>query len=425
MSHRHITAAVALLTAAAAASSASAAVTPRASLDTANQTALLASRGAVVTVDAPKSSVASVALFSGGHQVSGMRHLTFRHTTHARRVLTLRGTGIELVRRCTPTKLEVRMTIRRGRHHSSVRDTRTLALDARRCPAPAQPQQPVEDHPTTSAPPADTPKKDESLFKVGTAVVDISPDKPMAVGGYGANYIVNNGVHDPLQVRAFFVGHGKQAVTFVSVDAQGWFAAYQAPNVGDGAADARGDAAAGSAARGYDVSAANVVVSATHDHAAPTIMGIWGHTDPAYLHAIKEAAVKAVLDAEAERPRRRAVVRDRHDQGPGLAGPGHRPDGRLRRRHRAADPVGARARHRRDARDVHRRADARRPVQPDQRARAPVQRRLPRLGARPPAELLGGTSVIAARHARPPGVRSARTRRTTRSPSRAASSPTR
>ena len=30
-----------------------------------------------------------------------------------------------------------------------------------------------------------------ALFKVGTAVVDISPDKPMAVGGYGANYIVN------------------------------------------------------------------------------------------------------------------------------------------------------------------------------------------------------------------------------------------
>src|SRR5207247_498087 len=26
---------------------------------------------------------------------------------------------------------------------------------------------------------------------------------------------------------------------------------------------------------------------------------IWGHTDPAYLHAIKQAAVKAVIDAEA------------------------------------------------------------------------------------------------------------------------------
>jgi PKD domain len=137
-----------------------------------------------------------------------------------------------------------------------------------------------------------------ALFKVGTAVVDITPDAPMPVGGYGANYIVNNGAHDPLQVRAFFVGHGTHAVTFVSVDSQGWFAAYQSPNAGDGAQDARNEAAAELAKRGYDVSPANVVVSATHDHAAPTIMGIWGHTNPDYVHKVKQAAVKAVLDAE-------------------------------------------------------------------------------------------------------------------------------
>ena len=139
---------------------------------------------------------------------------------------------------------------------------------------------------------------DPALFQVGTSVVDISPDKPMADGGYSSNYIVTGGVHDPLQVRAFFVGHGKQAVTFVSVDSQGWFAAYQSPNAGDGADDARREAATALAARGYEVSAANVVVSATHDHAAPTIMGIWGHTDPAYLHRVKEAAVQAVLAAQ-------------------------------------------------------------------------------------------------------------------------------
>lgn len=149
------------------------------------------------------------------------------------------------------------------------------------------------------APPSEKPHADPALFQVGTAVVDISPDKPMVDGGYSSNYLVTGGVHDPLQVRAFFVGHGTQAVTFVSVDSQGWFAAYQAPNVGDGADDARQDAAAALSTRGYDVSAANIVVSATHDHAAPTIMGIWGHTDPTYVHRVKEAAVQAVLDAEA------------------------------------------------------------------------------------------------------------------------------
>ena len=138
-----------------------------------------------------------------------------------------------------------------------------------------------------------------ALFQVGTSVVDITPKTPMADGGYGSNYIVTGGAHDPLQVRAFFIGHGKHAVVFESVDSQGWFAAYQAPNTGDGADDARREAAAALAARGYDVTSADIVESATHDHAAPTLMGIWGHTHPAYLHEVKEAAVRAVLKAES------------------------------------------------------------------------------------------------------------------------------
>jgi hypothetical protein len=136
-----------------------------------------------------------------------------------------------------------------------------------------------------------------ALFQVGTSVVNITPHKPMPDGGYGSDYIVTGGDHDPLQVRAFFVGQGKHAVVFVTVDSQGWFAAYQSPNVGDGGDDARRDAAAALAARGYDVTAANIVLSATHDHAAPTLMGLWGHTDPAYLHEVREAAVQAAVQA--------------------------------------------------------------------------------------------------------------------------------
>jgi hypothetical protein len=149
---------------------------------------------------------------------------------------------------------------------------------------------------------AANPHADPSLFRVGTSVVNISPDTPMALGGYGSDYIVTGGVHDPLQVRAFFVGHGRQAVVFVTVDSQGWFAGYQTPNVGDGADNARVEAAAALVARGYHVNAADIVLSTTHDHAAPTLMGLWGHTDPAYLHEVKEAAVKAVVEA-ASHPR--------------------------------------------------------------------------------------------------------------------------
>ena len=140
-------------------------------------------------------------------------------------------------------------------------------------------------------------QSDAGLFQVGTSVVDITPHKPMVDGGYGSDYIVTGGSHDPLQVRAFFVGHGKHAVVFVSVDSQGWFAEYQTPNIGDGGDAARSAAAAALAAKGYEVTASNIVLSATHGHATPTLMGLWGHTYPAYLHRVREAAVQAVIKA--------------------------------------------------------------------------------------------------------------------------------
>jgi hypothetical protein len=144
-----------------------------------------------------------------------------------------------------------------------------------------------------------TPAANPALFQVGTSVVDITPKTPMPDGGYGNNYIITGGDHDPLQVRAFFVGQGKKAVVFETVDSQGWFAAYQKPNVGDGADDARKAAATELAAKGYQVTPADIVLSATHDHAAPTLMGLWGHTDPAYLHEVEQAAVKAAVEAAA------------------------------------------------------------------------------------------------------------------------------
>jgi hypothetical protein len=311
MPHRSLAAAstaAALLAALAGGSPASAATASSAKLVTSSQTALVRAHAAIVRATAPAKSVASVELFAGGKRVSVKRKLVFSRSRTMKVVLPLTSDGVNRLKACSTRTLGLRLTIHHGGHTTVVRERRALDLDSKHCEPASELQQPAAMPSAPNAPAIDstTPAKQSAnpqdrgpLFRVGTAVVDISPDQPMAVGGYGANYIVPNGVHDPLQVRAFFVGHGKQAVTFVSVDSQGWFAAYQTPNVGDGAADARGEAAAGLAARGYDVNAANVIVSATHDHAAPTIMGIWGHTDPAYLHRIKEAAVKAVLDAEA------------------------------------------------------------------------------------------------------------------------------
>jgi PKD domain len=152
--------------------------------------------------------------------------------------------------------------------------------------------------PTTASAAGAAPRA--GIFQVGTAVEDITPTAPEYDGGYGSGYLITGGAHDPLQVRAFFVASGQEAVVFVAVDAQGWYAENQPPNVGDGIDDARNQAASALTQRGYDVTSANIVISSTHGHAVPTLQGIWGHTDPAYLHRVKEATVQAVIDAQAD-----------------------------------------------------------------------------------------------------------------------------
>ena len=229
----------------------------------------------------------------------------------------------------------------------------------------------------TPAPPAQ--------FNVGTSVVDITPTTPMYVGGYGNGAVVTGGAHDPLQVRAFVVGHGTDAVAFVSVDAQGWFGEYQTPNVGDGMIDARAKGAAALAQAGYSVTPANVIISSTHTHAAPTIQGIWGHAEPAYLHRVHDAAVQAVQEAAANaQPATlwsangtiRSLLSEKQgtDQMAGFATDNTTPLLWARKPGSGATialyanvPV------------------ARRPVQPDGGRQQPVQRRLPGLRARAPA----------------------------------------
>lgn len=134
-----------------------------------------------------------------------------------------------------------------------------------------------------------------AIFDVGTAVVDISPTRPQYLGGYEQMDKPTGNVHDPLQVRAFFVAHGRKAVAFAIVDTQGWFSGYQEGPFG--VTDARQQAGAWLAAHGWDAGPDQLIVSSTHSHAAPTIMGIWGPTDPVYLKQVHDATVQAIESA--------------------------------------------------------------------------------------------------------------------------------
>jgi hypothetical protein len=147
---------------------------------------------------------------------------------------------------------------------------------------------------------AATSKVHPAVFRVGTAVADITPpeDHPQYLGGFGQMDAPTNKVHDPLQVRAFAVSNGEKVVEFAIVDTQGWFAGYQEGPYG--VTDARTEAASYLAEHGFPgTTQADLIVSSTHSHAAPTIMGIWGPTDVDYLKHVHDQAVAALEQAAA------------------------------------------------------------------------------------------------------------------------------
>jgi hypothetical protein len=137
--------------------------------------------------------------------------------------------------------------------------------------------------------------------RVGTAVVDVTPahDDPQYLGGFGKMDAPTAKALDPLEIRAFVVRRGTQVAAFAIVDVQGWFAGYQEGPYG--ITDAREQAAEWLATHGSrDAGPQNVVVSSTHSHAAPTIMGIWGPTDLRWLKRVHDGTIAAIERAAAD-----------------------------------------------------------------------------------------------------------------------------
>lgn len=96
---------------------------------------------------------------------------------------------------------------------------------------------------------------------VGFGETDITPDvkgkKPVWLAGYGPGRRAT-GVHDPLMARCLVLGDGTEKIALVSVDLIG----LQYPNVKEirkGLADFK-----------------YVLVSSTHNHEGPDVVGIWG-----------------------------------------------------------------------------------------------------------------------------------------------------
>jgi hypothetical protein len=147
------------------------------------------------------------------------------------------------------------------------------------------------------------------LFHVGAAVADLTPAPgvPVYSGGfgqsppiYGDQQLKDNG----LNARAIYISNGSHAVTLVTVDSQGIFAAVQEASQdprtsGLGSAGMRADAARDISAAhlGPAMTAADIIVQGTHSHSAPTVMGLWGPVDDRYLQEVHDRVVQSIVNA--------------------------------------------------------------------------------------------------------------------------------
>jgi len=127
------------------------------------------------------------------------------------------------------------------------------------------------------------------VLKIGSAVVDISPEEPVGwyLGGYEMRK--SDGIHDPLTARAVVLRQGDVRVAVVTLDFVGMF--YP---------DSR--RIAGMIAEKTGIPAENVLIHTIHTHSAPDVAGIWGGVKKSYKKKIAYDivdCVKKAVDSEA------------------------------------------------------------------------------------------------------------------------------
>jgi hypothetical protein len=125
--------------------------------------------------------------------------------------------------------------------------------------------------------------------RAGLAKADITPDvqgaAPVWIAGYGQNRRAT-GVHDSLYARAAVLDDGHKKIALACVDLVG----LQYPEV--------------RRIRARLPDFAYVMVSSTHNHEGPDVIGLWGPTpvtsgvDPKYLDLVVERTVQAIREAE-------------------------------------------------------------------------------------------------------------------------------
>jgi hypothetical protein len=153
-------------------------------------------------------------------------------------------------------------------------------------------------------------------LSVGFAEADITPKvddpkRPVWMAGYGPGRQAEK-VHDPLMVRALVLSDGKQKIAIACADLVG----LQYPTVQQIRAQLKG----------IDY----VLVSSTHNHEAPDVIGIWGRSfaqrgvDDDYIKLVVDQTVAAIRTAEKQLAKASAGYGTAEDES--LLGDSRKPD---------------------------------------------------------------------------------------------------
>ncbi|MBM3474217.1 MAG: hypothetical protein FJX75_13190 [Armatimonadetes bacterium] len=126
-------------------------------------------------------------------------------------------------------------------------------------------------------------------LRVGVAKAKLTPDKPgQWIAGYGENRPAE-GVHDDVWTRAMAIGDGETTIVIVANDLVGLFY----PDTREIAGSVPG------------VPADNVIITCTHVHSGPDVLGLWGPNrmtrgvDEAYLAMVKRRIAATIGEALA------------------------------------------------------------------------------------------------------------------------------
>lgn len=138
----------------------------------------------------------------------------------------------------------------------------------------------------------------DGLLRAGIAQVDITPDKPVKMSGYGSRKELSTGIHDRLYARVVAFESAGSRLVLVSTDLIGFYGTYEP--IRDAICDQ------------LDLKPCEIFLSSTHTHAAPTpTLSANGHPNNVeYTGMLRAKLLEATREAiENVKPIRMGVGR--------------------------------------------------------------------------------------------------------------------